>query len=221
MCIETQSLGTALLPKFASDVGYDVELLQLISAYQKNPGTETYQAVQKFLLKQKNEKQKIQNTFNNTKFNKINMHILDYEDNLLWSTSTLVNQDKIVLLYQASEYSSQATQGSSYKKFEDSSEFSLSWVSGSPIFFKGGALKTGTTSETETCDNTCSDGFVCCSGECFSEEEGTCCNGIYCGTGNICCGGFCLSDVGTCCNGLQCGTGLVCCYGKECLNECT
>ena len=126
MCIETQSLGTALLPKFASDVGYDVQLLQLISAYQKNPGTETYQAVQKFLMDQRNKNQKIVFTFaNDKKFTKLNLHILDYESNLLWSTSPLKQQDKIVLLYQASEYSSQATQGSSYKKFEDGSEFSL------------------------------------------------------------------------------------------------
>jgi len=114
------------LPKFASDVGYDVQLLQLISAYQKNPGTETYQAVQKFLMDQRNKNQKIVFTFaNDKKFTKLNLHILDYESNLLWSTSPLKQQDKIVLLYQASEYSSQATQGSSYKKFEDGSEFSL------------------------------------------------------------------------------------------------
>jgi hypothetical protein len=185
MCIETQSLGTALLPLFASDVGYDVKLLQLISAYQKNPGTETYQTVQKFLLKQKKEKQAIQNTFNDkTKFNIINMHILDYEDNLLWSTSPLVDQDKIILLYQASEYSSQATQGSSYKKFEDGSEFSLSWVSGAPIFFKGGALKTGTsTSPAIRCS-----GFTYC-----------CDSSISCQ--NPCCGGLCCHQ---CCNNTQC-----------------
>jgi len=151
------------LPKFASDVGYDVQLLQLISAYQKNPGTETYQAVQKFLVEQQKEKQAIQNTFNDDKkFNTIDMHILDYEDNLLWSTAPLVEQDKIVLLYQASEYSSQATQGSSYKKFEDGREFSLAWVSGAPIFFKGGALKTGTTANT--CETTC-DGITCDDGQ--------------------------------------------------------
>ena len=56
MCIETQSLGTALLPLFASDVGYNVQLLQLLSAYQKKPGTETYQAVQKFLVEQRKQK---------------------------------------------------------------------------------------------------------------------------------------------------------------------
>jgi hypothetical protein len=160
MCIETQSLSTALLPKFASDIGYDVQLLQLLSAYQKNPGTETYQAVQIFLIKQKNEKQKIQNTFNDkSKFNTIDIHILDYEDNLLWSTSALEQQDKIVLLYQASEYSSQATQGSSYIKFENGLEFFLAWVSGAPIFFKGGALKTGTT-VAESCESVC-DGVTC------------------------------------------------------------
>ena len=120
MCIETMSLGTALSPKFAFDVGYDVKLLQLISEYQKNPGTETYKAVQKYLKRKRREQQALQNTFNTTKsFNKIDLHIVDYEGNLLWSTSPLVEQDKIVLLYQASDYSNQATQGSAYKKFED------------------------------------------------------------------------------------------------------
>ena len=141
MCIETMNLGTSLLPKFAFDVGYSVTLLQLISAYQKNPGTETYQSVQKFLLKHRNEQQKVTNTFSENQ--RLDLNILDYEDNLLWSTARLEIQDKIVLLYQASEYFSQSTQGSSYKKFEDGSEFTLAWVSGAPIFAKGGALKFG------------------------------------------------------------------------------
>ena len=199
MCIETQSLGTALLPLFASDVGYNVQLLQLLSAYQKKPGTETYQAVQKFLVEQRKQKQAIMDTFNNDKkFNNINMHILDYEDNLLWSTSSLKNQDKIVLLYQASEYSSQATQGSSYKRFEDGSEFSLSWVSGAPLFLKGGALKTGTTASTcESCDDvTCDDGDYCdCEGNCEPTIANTCeseCNDVTCADGYYCnCEGEC------------------------------
>ena len=146
MCIETQNLGTALLPKFAFDIGYNVTLLELISAYQKNPGTETYQAVQQFLLKNRREKQDIMNTFSSG--NRLDVNILDYEDNLLWSTAKLEIQDKIVLLYQASEYSSQSSQGSSYKKFEDGSEFYLSWVSGGPIFAKGGALKFGISDQS-------------------------------------------------------------------------
>jgi alpha-mannosidase len=148
MCIKTQSLGTALLPKFAFDAGYDVTLLQLISAYQKDPGTETYNSVQKFLVEKKKENQSIMNTFNNDKttFTTIDIHIIDYESNLLWSTSPLKVQGKIVLLYEASEYSSQATQGSAYKKFEDGSEYALSLVSGAPLFIKGGALRIGVTS---------------------------------------------------------------------------
>ena len=146
MCIETQSLATALLPKFASDVGYDVFLMQLLSAYQKNPGTETYKRVQDYLLDQRLKKQLTLNLFNEDKvFKRIDLNILDYEDNLLWSTAPLENQDKIVLLYQASEYSSEATHGSAYKKFEDGSQYSLAWVSGSPLFLKGGALRIGTT----------------------------------------------------------------------------
>ena len=141
MCIETMNLATSLLPKFAFDIGFDSSLLQLISVYQKNPGTETYQAVQQFLLKKREEQQKVMNTFSSG--SRINLNILDYEDNLLWSTAKLEIQDKIVLLYQSSEYSSQSTQGSAYKKFEDGSEFNLSWVSGGPIFAKGGALKFG------------------------------------------------------------------------------
>ena len=144
MCIETQSLATALLPKFASDVGYDVLLMQLLNAYQKNPGTETYKRVQDFLLDQRLKKQLILNTFNTDKvFNRLDLNILDYEDNLLWSTAPLDNQDKIVLLFQASEYSRQATQGSVYKKFEAGSQYSLSFVSGAPLFPNGGALKIG------------------------------------------------------------------------------
>jgi hypothetical protein len=154
MCIEKQSLGTALLPLFASDVGYDVQLLQLLSAYQKNPGTETYNAVQDFLLEKRKQKQTIMNTFNNDiKFAALNLHILDYEANLLWSTSPLKQQDKIVLLYQASEYTNQATQGSSYKKFEDASEFSLAWVSGSPLFLKGGAFIIGGSVGSTSCSD--------------------------------------------------------------------
>ena len=141
MCIETMDLATALLPKFAFEIGFDSYLLQLIRAYQKNPGTETYQAVQQFLLKKREEQQQVMNTFSKNK--RVNLNILDYEDHLLWSTARLEIQDKIVLLYQASKYSSQSTQGSSYKKFEDGSEFQLSWVSGGPIFAKGGALKFG------------------------------------------------------------------------------
>ena len=137
------NLGTSLLPKFAFDIGYDSTLLQLISAYQKNPGNKTYQAVQNFLLKQRTKQQKIMDTF--SKKQRLDLNILDYEDNLLWSTATLPFQDKIVLLYQSSEYSSQSTEGSSYKKFEDGLEMSLSWNSGSPIFAKGGALKFGAT----------------------------------------------------------------------------
>ena len=144
MCTETQSLATALLPKFASDVGYDVLLMQLISDYQKNPGTETYKKVQDYLVKQRFGKQYINNTFNNDKvFSRIDLNILDYEDNLLWSTAPLENQDKIVLLYQASDYSPQATQGSVFKQFETGEKYSLSWVSGSLLFPKGGSLRIG------------------------------------------------------------------------------
>jgi hypothetical protein len=162
MCIETQNLGTALLPKFAQDVGYNVELLQLISAYQKNPGTETYQAVQEFLVKKRREQQNVLNTFSSKYI--LFLNILDYEDNLLWSTASLEVHDKIVLLYQASEYSPQSTQGSSYKKFEDGKELYLSWVSGAPIFAKGGALKFG--SGTDSDGTSCTTSAECLSGIC-------------------------------------------------------
>lgn len=147
-----------------------IQLLQLISAYQKNPGTETYQAVQKFFTKTKNKRFRIHLTIQNI----IQLICIFYITKiiLLWSTSPLVIQDKIVLLYQASEYSSQATQGSSYKKLEDESEFSLSWVSGTPIFFKGGALKIGTTTETATPDSCPKDGFIYC----LSTFGATCCS---------------------------------------------
>lgn len=143
MCIQTQSLGTALLPSFASSTGFNVTLMQLISAYQKNPGTSTYEAVQQFLLSQKLLNQTTLDSFNNDKttFTTINTHIFDYENNLLWSTSAITQQDRIVLLITASDYSSQSTQGSVYQKFQDGSVFSLSWVSGSGIFSQGGALK--------------------------------------------------------------------------------
>jgi hypothetical protein len=192
MCIETMSLRTALLPKFAYDVGYDVKLLQLISDYQKNPGTDTYKAVKKFLRRKKWEQQALQNTFNtksfNTKsFNRIQLHIVDYEGNLLWSTSPLLEQDKIVLLYQASEYSNQATQGSAYKKFEDGSEYSLSWVSGSPLFFNGGALKTGTTISPDynldcirCINNDNCNSAICTKGTCKYAGPGTDGNDEYC-----------------------------------------
>jgi hypothetical protein len=182
MCIETQNLATALLPKFAQDVGYDVQLLQLISAYQKKPGTETYQAVQEFLLKKRNELQIVMNSFIPIEtIRRINLNILDYEDNLLWSTARLNEQDKIVLLYQASEYSPQSTQGSSYKKFEEGSEYSLSWVSGGPIFAKGGALKFGivTIFGVESCEleENCVNGYGC-------DEDSICASGICCN--NLC-----------------------------------
>ena len=171
MCIETMSLGTALSPKFAFDIGYDVKLLQLISEYQKNPGTETYKAVKKYLRRKKWEQQALQNTFNTTKsFNKIDLHIVDYEGNLLWSTSPLWEQDKIVLLYQASDYSNQATQGSAYKKFEDGKEYSLSWVSGGPLFFKGGALLFGHTGRSVAVS--CPTGSCNCNGNCDTNCTG-------------------------------------------------
>ena len=89
------------------------------------------------------EKQSTLDTFNNdkVKFTVIHLHIADYEDNLLWSTSPLKQQDQIVLLLEGSMYTEQSTQGSVYKKFEEGSEFSLSWNSGAPLFLKGGALK--------------------------------------------------------------------------------
>jgi hypothetical protein len=142
MCIETQSLATALFPKFASDVGYDVLLMQLISAYQKNPGTETYKKVQDYLVEQRLQKQLILNSFN-AKVSRVDLNIIDYEDNLLWSTAPLENQDKIVLLFQASDYYPQATQFSVFKQFESGEKGFLSCVSGSPLFPKGGALRIG------------------------------------------------------------------------------
>ena len=143
MCIQTISLGTTLLPKFSFDLSYDVKLLQLISAYQKTPGTETYDSVQNYLVQINIEKQSTLDTFNNdkVKFTVIRVHIADYEDNLLWSTSSLKQQDQIVLLLEGSMYTEQSTQGSVYKKFEEGQEFSLSWNSGAPLFLKGGALK--------------------------------------------------------------------------------
>ena len=192
MCIETISLRTAFLPKFAFDVGYDVKLLQLISEYQKNPGTDTYKVVKKYLRRKKWEQQALQNSFNTTKslktFNRIQLHIVDYEGNLLWSTSPLVEQDKIVLLYEASEYSNQATQGSAYKKFEDGTEYSLSWVSGSPLFFNGGALKTGTTVSPD--EFTC---ISCTNGNCNNASctQGNC---IYVGPGRDGADEYCCSS---------------------------
>jgi hypothetical protein len=147
MCIETQSLATALLPKFASDIGYDVLLMQLISAYQKNPGTETYKKVQDYLVEQRLQKQMILNSFN-AKVYRVEINIIDYEDNLLWSTAPLENQDKIVLLYEASDYSPQATQGSAFKQFENGEKGFLSWVSGAPLFPKGGSLRIGIVIDT-------------------------------------------------------------------------
>ena len=143
MCIENISLGTALLPSFSFKLAYNVTLLQLLSAYQKNPGTETYEDVQKYLVEINIEKQDILNTFNNdkVKFTTIYLHIGDYEDNLLWSTAPLYQQDKIVLLTQSVIYTDQSTNGAVYKKFEDGSEFSLSVHSGAPLFLKGGALR--------------------------------------------------------------------------------
>jgi hypothetical protein len=143
MCIQTISLGTALLPKFSFDLSYDVKLLQLISAYQKTPGTETYDSVQNYLVQINIEKQSTLDTFNNdkVKFTVIRLHIADYEDNLLWSTAPLYQQDKIVLLTQSVIYTDQSTNGAVYKKFEDGSEFSLSVHSGAPLFLKGGALR--------------------------------------------------------------------------------
>lgn len=143
MCIETQSLATALLPKFASDVGYDVQLLKLLSDYQKNSNKQTYQAVDNYLLKKRTEQQKIMNTFSTKK--RLDLNILDYEYKMLWSTAALPKQDDIVLLYQSSEYLPESTNGSSYKQFEDGSEFNLAWVSGGPLFSNGGALKFGST----------------------------------------------------------------------------
>ena len=189
MCIETQSLATALLPSFAQDVGYNVQLFQLISGYQKNPGTETYQAVQKFLLKKRNEQQKIMNTFYEGKpFNRIDLNILDYEDNLLWSTARLSNQDKIILLYQASEYSPQATQGSGFKQFETGEKYTLSFVSGAPLFPNGGALRIGVTlvpaGDCEISDD-CQNGYDC--------GVGVDANGVICAS-KICCNGVCASS---------------------------
>jgi hypothetical protein len=207
MCIETQSLATALLPKFASDIGYNVQLLQLISAYQKNPGTETYQAVQKFLVKQRKEKQTILDTFYDGKqFNRIDLNIIDYEDNLLWSTAPLKNQDKIVLLYQASEYSPQATQGSAFKQFETGEKYTLSWVSGSSLFPKGGALRIGFNSYTEPpctgcyIDENGDCDIVVCSTNAECAEGASCLDEAYCGCLSCSSGGCCACPTGTTCN---------------------
>lgn len=190
---ETQSLATSLLPKFASDIGYDVELLKLISNYQNDPGTQTYQTVQKYLVKVRDQDQKILDSFNNNKtFTRIDMNILDYEDNLLWSTAPLNKQDRIILLYQASEYSSQATQGSSYQKFEDGSEFTLAWVSGGPLFSKGGALKFGSNSSTPDCYGTllqaCSNATYQCLGGYVSTNQSSTgyAQCVNCEIGNFC-----------------------------------
>ena len=214
MCIETQSLATALLPKFASDIGYNVQLFQLISAYQKNPGTETYQAVQQFLLKQRKEKQTILNTFYDGKqFNRIDLNIIDYEDNLLWSTALLKNQDKIVLLYQASEYSPQATQGSAFKQFETGEKYSLSWVSGPPTFFKGGALRIGADSTTDSCSYPsyqCGEGCECQATQTYLNG---CCSPIDCSNNASVCpeGSSCINGT---CGCFNCSSGGACSCGS-------
>ena len=88
------------------------------------------------------------------------------------------------MLYEASEYSNQATQGSAYKKFEDGTEYSLAWVSGGPLFLKGGALRIGHTAKTEDADSSCNSNN--CSGPCKNDGFGNSAedecgpNGCYC-----------------------------------------
>ena len=137
MCIKTQSLATALLPKFAFDAGYDISLLRLIRNYQKNPNNKTYNDVQRFL-----EEQVRKNT-------RITQSLIDTRtpDTSYLARKKVHEKEKsrIVILYESSEYLPAATQGSGFQQFPDGSKYSLSWTGGAPLFNNGGALKTGCT----------------------------------------------------------------------------
>lgn len=125
MCVETTSLSTALLPSLAIQTSADFELWKLIFAYQKNPGLETYNKVQNYLIGINDSAQIKVDQITDNKFLMITS-IVDYEGNLLWCTAPKILHQEVKLLYNQLDSNYNIPYASTYYEFENGHAYSLS-----------------------------------------------------------------------------------------------
>jgi hypothetical protein len=130
MSILEANVASGAFPQYSMKLAADIELLTAMVAYQKNPGTETYNKVQKVLFS-------IQDQFNSI-LCKLNgtycfLSILDSDGKLIWYTGPKTLEKYASLIYADLEYSLKGqVMGSVYKQFEDGFILQGDWTGGFP-----------------------------------------------------------------------------------------
>jgi hypothetical protein len=135
MCILVANVASGLVPKYTIEIASNVDLLTAIVAYQKNPGTETYNAVQTVLQSITNEYNKVLLSLNGSL---AVLTIFDSDTKMLWFTG-----DKSIEKYVASVYSDNSYNvtgkalGTVFKQFEDGFTLQGGWAGGFPLYAGG------------------------------------------------------------------------------------
>jgi len=135
MCVLEANVATGTIPKFTIDLAGNIPLLTAMVAYQKNPGTESYNKVQNVLQKITDEYNIILGNLNGTK---TALAIFDSDVNLLWFTGEKILEKYVSSIYADVDYNikGQAV-GTVFKQFEDRLKLQGGWTGGYPLYGGG------------------------------------------------------------------------------------
>ena len=134
-CLLNSNAASGLIPKLAIDLAGNVPLLTAMVAYQKNPGTDTYNAVQTVLQSITDDYNKTLYTLNGTV---TALAILDSDSKLLWFTGTPILEKYISSLYADQTYNEPGKAvGTVFKQFEDGFTLQGGWAGGFPLYAGG------------------------------------------------------------------------------------
>jgi hypothetical protein len=135
MCILAANVASGTIPQYSMKLAADIDLLTAMVTYQKNPGTVTYNEVQKVLLS-------IGEDFNKILF-KLNgtytlLAIFDSDVKLLWFTGPKLLEKYVASVYADVDYSLKGqVMGSVFKQFEDGCILQGGWTGGFPLYAGG------------------------------------------------------------------------------------
>ena len=135
MCILESNIASGLVPKYTIELAGNIPLLTAMVAYQKNPGTETYNAVTTVLQSITDEYNKVLFTLNGST---TVLSIFDSNVKMLWFTGNKSLEKYIASVYTDKSYNiSGDAVGTVFKQFEDGFKLQGGWAGGFPLFEGG------------------------------------------------------------------------------------
>ena len=135
MCILQANVASGTIPQYSMKLAADINLLTAMVAYQRNPGTETYNEVQKVLSSIGEDYNKILCKLNGTY---TFLAIFDSDVRLLWFTGPKTLEKYVASVYADVDYSVKGqVMGSVYKQFEDGFILQGGWTGGFPLYAGG------------------------------------------------------------------------------------